>query len=158
MCRLPDIRLIKLKHIRMSSRNGKFNFPRVTPALSRVLKVIGPITFRLLKSWAHAGNIRQVKKCVAIMRTFSLAQKRDSRNMIQHAESQYSPSGAVVSLTLYDGDHPAFWTGIYQNNKEMCRYSENHKLSTQLKKIKVGILMVQLLNLRPHTPSISERR
>ena len=47
--------------------------------------------------------------------------------MIQHAEFQYSPSGAVVSLTSYDGDHPAFRTGIHQNSKEMCRYSENHE-------------------------------
>lgn len=61
------------------------------------------------------------------MRTFSLAQKRGSRNMIQHAEFRYSPSGAVVSLTSYDGDHPAFRTGIHQNSKEMCRYSENHE-------------------------------
>ncbi len=53
--------------------------------------------------------------------------------MIQHAEFRYSPSGAVVSLTSYDGDHPASETGIHQNNKAMCRYSENHeKLSTQL--------------------------
>lgn len=70
--------------------------------------------------------------------------------MIQHAEFRYSPSGAVVSLTSYDGDHPASETGIHQNNKAMCRYSENHeKLSTRLQ-IKVGILVMQLLNLRPH--------
>ena len=46
---------------------------------------------------------------------------------------RYSPSGAVVSLTSYDGDSPASETGIHQSNKAMCRYSENHeKLSTQL--------------------------
>lgn len=68
------------------------------------------------------------------MRTSPLARKRgDSRNMIQHAKFRYSPSGAVVSLTSYDGDHPASETGVHQNNKAMCRYSENHeKLSTQL--------------------------
>lgn len=91
------------------------------------------------------------------MRTSSLARKRsDSRNMIQYAEFRYSPSGAVVSLTSYDGDHPASETGVHQSNKAMCRYSENHeKLSTQLqKKIKVGILVMQLLNLRPAPPSI----
>ena len=67
------------------------------------------------------------------MRTSSLAQKRGSRNMIQHAEFRYSPSGAVVSLTSYDGDSPASETGVHQSNKAMCRYSENHeKLSTRL--------------------------
>nr|DAK61169.1 MAG TPA: hypothetical protein [Caudoviricetes sp.] len=73
------------------------------------------------------------------MRTSSsLARKRgDSRNMIQYAEFRYSPSGAVVSLTSYDGDHPASETGVHQNNKAMCRYSENHeKLSTQLQKLR----------------------
>lgn len=75
--------------------------------------------------------------------------------MIQYAEFRYSPSGAVVSLTSYDGDHPASETGVHQSNKAMCRYSENHKkLSTQLqKKVKVGISVMQLLNLRPHTSS-----
>lgn len=70
------------------------------------------------------------------MRTSPLARKRgDSSNMIQHAEFRYSPSGAVVSLTSYDGDHPASETGVHQSNKAMCRYSENHeKLSTQLQK------------------------
>lgn len=89
------------------------------------------------------------------MRTSPLARKRgDSRNMIQHAEFRYSPSGAVVSLTSYDGDHPASETGVHQSNKAMCRYSENHeKLSTQLQKVKVGISAMQLLNLRPHTSS-----
>lgn len=67
--------------------------------------------------------------------SLSLARKHDSRNMIQYAEFRYSPSGAVVSLTSYDGDHPASETGVHQNNKAMCRYSENHeKLSTQLQK------------------------
>ena len=67
------------------------------------------------------------------MRTSSLAQKRGSRNMIQHAEFRYSSSGAVVSLTSYDGDTPASETGVHQSNKAMCRYSENHeKLSTRL--------------------------
>lgn len=74
-----------------------------------------------------AGNIEPVKQCVAIMRTSTLARKHDSRDTIQCAEFQYSPSGAVVSLTSYDGDHPAFRTGIHQNSKEMCRYSENHE-------------------------------
>ena len=67
------------------------------------------------------------------MRTSPLARKHDSRNMIQHAEFRYSPSGAVVSLTSYDGAHPASETGIHQSDKAMCRYSENpEKLSTQL--------------------------
>lgn len=90
------------------------------------------------------------------MRTSPLARKRgDSRNMIQHAEFRYSPSGAVVSLTSYDGDHPASETGVHQSNKAMCRYSENHeKLSTQLQKVKVGISVMLLLNLRPELPSI----
>nr|DAM53354.1 MAG TPA: hypothetical protein [Caudoviricetes sp.] len=49
------------------------------------------------------------------MRTSSsLARKHDSRNMIQYAEFRYSPSGAVVSLTSYDGAHLASETGVYQ--------------------------------------------
>ncbi len=88
------------------------------------------------------------------MRTSSLARKHDSRNMIQYAEFRYSPSGAVVSLASYDGDCPASETGVHQNNKAMCQYSENHeKLSTRLQKIEVGDLVMQLLNLRSHTSS-----
>jgi len=34
--------------------------------------------------------------------------------MIQYAEFRYSPSGAVVSLTSYDGAHLASETGVYQ--------------------------------------------
>lgn len=49
-------------------------FPRVTQ-LYRESEGDRTITFRLLKSWALAGNIMQVKKCVCHYENFPFSTK-----------------------------------------------------------------------------------
>lgn len=49
-------------------------FPRVIQLL-RSLEGDRTITFRLLKSWALAGNIKQVKKCVCHYENFPFSTK-----------------------------------------------------------------------------------
>ena len=74
------------------------------------------------------------------MRTSPLARKRgDSRNMIQHAEFRYSPSGAVVSLTLYDGAIPASATADIGPVKERAGIPGTAKRTAQGKGGKAGI-------------------
>lgn len=74
------------------------------------------------------------------MRTSPLARKRgDSRNMIQHAEFRYSPSGAVVSLTSYDGAIPASATADIGPVKERAGIPGTAKRTAQDKGGKAGI-------------------
>lgn len=90
----------QLKHISGSSRN-EFEIPACEPSSIESLEGIGPIPSDSSRAGSR-GQHRTNKAMCRHYENFHFSTKAWFKGIIQCAEFQYNPSGAVVSLTSYD--------------------------------------------------------
>ena len=156
MCHLPDIHNNTIQCWNTSVRESKFKEQHLITRVSYQLMQSheGRVIHRLQTPYGavNAGNIKQVKQCVAVFENFIYLQFiLSTEDVIQgilfSVPCLISHHGARRNSLLSTPTAPLrLCHVIHQMFKGMCRYFENHnKLSTKCT-VKVRTLIVQLEN------------